>query len=103
MQRRLWTARILPGMLEEYVRRHDQIWPEMAAALRESGITNYSIWNHGDALIGYYECPDLAAAERYKAESGVMQRWSDSMRGIMEMDVDEAGRALRYRQVFELI
>ena len=104
MYRRIWKAKVLPGMLEEYVHRHVEIWPEMAAALRESGVTNYTIWNHGDELIGYYECPDLEAAERYKAQSPVMQRWSESMRGVMEMAADEqTGQALQYRQVFELM
>ena len=103
MQKRVWKARVLPGMLEEYIRRHDEIWPEMSAALRESGISNYTIWSHGSELIGYYECPDIEAAEQYKANSLVMKRWSDSMRGVMEMAVDEeTGGPFQYRQVFEL-
>ena len=28
MERYAWKARVLPGKLEEYIRRHDQIWPE---------------------------------------------------------------------------
>ena len=48
----VWKGEILPGMRDEYFRRHDEIWPEMATALKESGITNYSIWNHGNELIG---------------------------------------------------
>ena len=91
-------------MLDEYIRRHDEIWPEMAASLREAGITNYTIWNHGDTLIGYYECPDLEASEAYKAHSEVMKRWNESMRGIMEMQKDEAtGKTAVYRQIFELM
>lgn len=104
MQRRVWCARLLPGKLEEYIRRHDEIWPEMVASLRESGITNYTIWNHGDMLIGYYECPDLEAAERYKAQSDVMKRWSESMEGIMEMQKDECtSKTAVYRQIFEMM
>lgn len=102
MEKRVWKARVLPGMLAEYRRRHDEIWPEMAAALQESGIRNYTIWNNGDELIGYYECPDLEAAERYKAASPVMQRWSRSMEGIMEMERSASGEAIRYECIFEL-
>ena len=104
MQRRVWKARVLPGMLGEYQRRHDEIWPEMADALRACGITNYTIWNHGSELIGYYECPDLEAAERQRMQSPVMQRWSESMTGIMEMERDpESGATKQYRQIFELL
>lgn len=104
MQRKVWSARVLPGMLEEYIRRHNEIWPEMLVALREAGVTNYTIWNHGDILIGYYECPDLQASETYKAHSEVMKRWNKSMQGIMEMQKDECtGKTAVYRQIFEMM
>ena len=35
---------------DEYIKRHDEIWPEMTEMLNESGIHNYSIWNVGDEL-----------------------------------------------------
>ena len=42
-------------------------------------------------------------AERYKAASEVMQRWSRSMEGIMEMERDASGEVARYECIFELI
>jgi hypothetical protein len=35
-----------PGMREEYRARHDAIWPELVALLREAGIGDYSIFLH---------------------------------------------------------
>ena len=103
MDRCIWKARVLPGKLAEYERRHREIWPEMAEALRACGITNYTIWNSGSELIGYYECPDLDYADRCKAESEVIRCWGESMRGIMELETDpETGNVLRFRQIFEL-
>ena len=29
MERYAWKATVLPGKLEEYIRRHNEIWPEM--------------------------------------------------------------------------
>lgn len=43
------------SMMEEYKRRHDNIWPEVAEIIRTAGIRNYSIWNFDDILVGYYE------------------------------------------------
>ena len=57
--RYVWKARVLPGKLEEYKKRHDEIWPEMTEVLNQAGIHNYTIWNHSDELFGYYECDDL--------------------------------------------
>ena len=36
MERFAWKGRIKPGMAEEYKRRHDEIWPEMKALLKEA-------------------------------------------------------------------
>ena len=44
MERYAWKATVLPGMLEEYIRRHDNIWPEMKEVLSAAGIRNYTIW-----------------------------------------------------------
>jgi L-rhamnose mutarotase len=40
---------------EEYKKRHDTIWKEVASVLKKAGYKNYSIWNYGDLLFGYYE------------------------------------------------
>ena len=34
MERYAWKATIKEGMLEEYIRRHDAIWPELVAVLK---------------------------------------------------------------------
>ena len=101
MERYTWKARVLPGKLEEYIRRHDEIWPEMTAVLNEAGIRNYTIWNLRDELFGYYECEDLAHALRVQAESPVVARWNVSMEGIMVMDGDPVtGVQSELKQVF---
>ena len=56
MERFAWKGRIKPGMAEEYKRRHDKIWPEMKALLKEAGICNYTILSDGVELFGYYVC-----------------------------------------------
>ena len=33
-----FRMQLKPGMVAEYRRRHDEIWPELAQALREAGI-----------------------------------------------------------------
>ena len=66
-------------MLEEYTRRHNEIWPELVELLKAAGICNYTIWNVGNELFGYYECEkgvDFAA--KTQADSPIVM--------IMEMD-----------------
>ena len=102
MDRYAWKATVKEGMLEEYVRRHNEIWPELTEVLRQAGIRNYTIWNCGSELFGYYECEkgaDYAAA--VQAGSPVVDRWNDYMKDVMVMEMDPVtGAQPRLTQVF---
>ncbi len=104
MERYAWKARILPGKRDEYVKRHNEIWPEMVEVLKEAGIRNYSIWIVGDEVFGYYECEkgaDFAAA--HQAQSPVVDRWNEYMKDVMDMEMDpETGAQPKLEEVFYL-
>ncbi|HPJ02702.1 MAG TPA: L-rhamnose mutarotase [Candidatus Limiplasma sp.] len=103
MEKRAWKALLKPGMKAEYIKRHDEIWPEMTEVLKAAGICNYTIWNIGDELFGYYECEKgVAYAEKVQAESPVVARWNVHMAGLMDMVRDETGAAARLENVFML-
>ena len=89
MDRSAWKAMLKPGMKEEYKRRHDAIWPEMVALLKAAGIRNYTIWNVGDELFGYYECEKgLDYAASVQAESPIVDKWNQYMDDVMTMPLD---------------
>ena len=101
MERFMWTARIKPGKLDEYIKRHDEIWPEMTEVLNQAGIRNYTIWNHSAQVIGYYECESVEYAAKVQSESSVVDRWNEYMEDVMEMEMDpETGTAVLLEQVF---
>ncbi|MBO5059900.1 MAG: L-rhamnose mutarotase [Clostridia bacterium] len=101
MERYAWKARIVPGKLDEYVRRHDEIWPEMTQVLNESGIHNYTIWNTGDELFGYYECESIEYASKVQRESEVVKKWDEYMKDILVMEKDPVtGAQPLLKQVF---
>jgi len=83
MQKRTFVLRLAPGMEQEYIRRHQAIWPEMVAMLRQAGICNYSIWLWRDLLFGYYQSEDLQRTDAVKAMSDVQARWSRYMADII--------------------
>lgn len=102
MERFAWKATVLPGKLDEYIRRHDEIWPEMTKVLDEAGVHNYTIWQVGDELFGYYEAEQgIEFAARVQAQSAVVDRWNEYMKDVMVMDIDPAtGTSYQLRQVF---
>ena len=102
MERYAWKAIVLDGMLEEYRKRHDEIWPEMLEVLKEAGIKNYTIWNVGNELFGYYECvKDASYAAKVQAESPVVDKWNEYMKDVMVMVMDpETGAQPKMECVF---
>lgn len=104
MERYAWKAVVKDGMLDEYIRRHDAIWQELVDVLKSAGICNYSIWNVGNELFGYYECEKgIAFAAKTQAESAVVDRWNDFMKDVMTMELDPAtGAQPMLREVFRL-
>ncbi len=101
MERYAWKATVLPGKLEEYIHRHDNIWEEMKQVLTEAGIRNYTIWNVGNELFGYYECDSVAQAAKIQADSPVVDRWNAYMKDVMLMELDPVtGAQPLIKQVF---
>lgn len=101
MERYAWRAASTSGKLAEYKRRHDEIWPEMKAVLAAAGIRNYTIWNVGDELFGYYECDSVEYASRVQAESEVVKKWDEYMKDVMIMEPDPVtGAQPRLERVF---
>lgn len=89
MEKYAWRGKIVPGMQEEYKKRHDNIWPEMKEVLADAGIVNYSIWMQGKELFGYYECEKgVEYAAKVQAESNVVKKWDEYMKDILIMEKD---------------
>lgn len=104
MERMAWKAKVKDGMLDEYIRRHNEIWPELKDLLKEAGIANYTIWNVGSDLFGYFECEKgVAFAEKTQAQSEIVDRWNEYMKNVMVMEMDSVtGAQPKLRQVFRL-
>lgn len=101
MERYAWKAQVKPGKLEEYKKRHAEIWPEMTQMLNDAGIHNYTIWNVGNELFGYYECESIEFASKVQAESEVNARWDQFMKDVMVMEKDPVtGAQPLLKQVF---
>src|ERR1700733_4743799 len=85
MQRICFVLQVKPERLAEYKERHRKVWPEMQAALRETGWTNYSLFLREDGLlVGYLETPDFDAALHGMAAQEVNARWQREMAPFFE-------------------
>ena len=104
MQRVCFQLQVKPELIPEYTRRHAAIWPDMAAALKDNGWNNYSLFLRPDGLlIGYFETPSLEAAQAGMAATEVNTRWQAEM-GEFFVDLDGAPDTgfLQLTEVFHL-
>ena len=103
MQKYAFRMMLNPGMAEEYRRRHDAIWPELVALLKEAGVQDYSI--HLDpetnTLFGVLWRPDDHGMEDLPAHP-VMQRWWAHMADIMQTRPDNEPVAVPLVPMFHL-
>jgi L-rhamnose mutarotase len=83
MQRVCFVLHVKPERLEEYRERHRDVWPDMLAALRETGWRNYSLFlRHDGLLVGYLETDDFERARANMAQREVNERWQREMGGF---------------------
>jgi len=97
-----FVLRVRAGREDEYLRRHDEIWPDMAAALREAGILHYEIWLHPPTRMLFAHQIRRRDASPSPAGEAVMARWRAYMADVLEMDGDRPVRETLARQ-FRLV
>ncbi len=103
MQKFAFRMQLNPGMEAEYRARHDAIWPELVALLKEAGIEDYSI--HLDpeshALFGVLWRRDDHGMEDMPAHP-VMRKWWAHMADLMQTHPDGAPIAVPLVPMFHL-
>lgn len=100
-----FRMQLKPGTVDEYKRRHDELWPDLAQALRDAGIFDYSIFLDEEtlALFAVLKIADGAPIAELPKQS-VMAHWWDYMADLMEVEPDgdprNRPREWPLRQVF---
>ena len=104
LHRVCFLLQVRPERLDDYKLRHQAVWPDMLAALRDTGWHNYSLFLKDDGLlVGYFETPSLEAARSGMASREVNARWQAEMAPFF-VDLEGApGQGfLRLTEVFHL-
>lgn len=83
---------IRAGQIAEYRRRHDEIWPEMVAALKASGIVHYDIFLHEQSSRVFGHLLRIREPDPAAPVDEVIIRWRRAMADVLEMDGDQPRR-----------
>src|SRR5688572_29440402 len=101
--RKAFKMKLRPGMAAEYKKRHDAVWPEVLELIRQSGVSNYSIFLDPETNI-------LFAVQEVSGNKGsqdlgnnpVIQKWWEYMADIMETNPDSSPVNSELSEVFHL-
>ncbi len=93
--RTCFLLKVRTEKIEEYKVRHAQVWPEMLAALRQTGWRNYSLFLRPDGIVvGYCETDDFDHCRAAMKLHPVNQRWQAEMAPLFDSpngaDADDA-------------
>ena len=103
MTRHAFKMRLKPGAAVEYKKRHDEIWPELAAELRAAGVSGYSIFLDEETLT-LFAVQKLGDGNTAAAlpNSPIVRKWWDYMAPLMETNFDHSPVAKPLAEVFHL-
>jgi len=95
--------KLKPGFKDEYIKRHDEVWPGIVELIKRSGISDYSIFLDDETNIlfavqkvsGEASSQDLGAVE-------IQQKWWDYMSDIMEANPDNSPVTVHLDEVFHM-
>src|SRR4051812_28424214 len=90
MDRVSFLMRVKDGYRDEYIRRHQEVWPEVLAEQQRAGIRKMAIYMKGADLFLYMEVEDYAKAVRLLSQSPAALRWEEYMAPIMDDIGDQA-------------
>ncbi|MDB5242174.1 MAG: rhaM [Spirosoma sp.] len=101
MQQIAFTMRLKPGNEAEYQRRHDEIWPELSAALTDAGVRDYSIFldRQTGTLFAVQRRTDTHTADALPSLP-IVQRWWAYMADLMDTNPDNSPVVTTLEPVF---
>jgi L-rhamnose mutarotase len=103
MIRKAFLMTLKPGTREEYMRRHNPIWPELESVLKDHGVSNYSIFLDDEThrLFAYAE---LESEQQWNqiAQTDACRRWWTHMSELMLTNPDDSPLAISLDEVFHL-
>jgi L-rhamnose mutarotase len=103
MKRLAFKMKLHVGKTDEYKRRHDQLWPELEALLKQTGISDYSIFldEKTNDLLGVMNINDAKAMDSLP-DHPVMKKWWAYMKDIMDCNPDNSPVSVPLAEVFYL-
>jgi L-rhamnose mutarotase len=97
-----FKMKLKPGFSEEYKRRHDAIWPDLSALLKQNGVSDYTIFldEETNTLFAVQQLSGQGSQDLGREE--IVQKWWAYMADIMDTNPDNSPVSVPLKEVFHL-
>ena len=104
MIRKAFVMQVNPDAHKEYAHRHNPIWPELEAVLKDHGAHRYAIYLDRERSL-LFATVEIDSEERWNAvaSTDVCQRWWKHMRDVMPSNPDNSPVSTEIREVFHMV
>ncbi len=101
MQRLAFKMYLDEGQKEEYRKRHNEIWPELKKLLKDSGVSEYSIFldEETNVLFAFQKVSGEGGSQDL-GQTGIVKKWWAFMADIMKTNPDNSPVSIPLEEVF---
>ena len=101
MQRLAFKMYLNEGQKEEYRKRHNALWPELRQMLKDSGVSEYSIFLDEETNILFaFQKVSGGEGSQDLGQTEIVQKWWAFMADIMKTNPDNSPVSIPLEEVF---
>lgn len=103
MNRLAFKMHLNQGQKEEYIKRHNEIWTELKRLLKDSGVSEYSIFldEETNTLFAFQKVEDDGGSQDL-GKMEIVKKWWDFMADVMKVNPDNSPVSVELEEVFYL-
>jgi len=91
------------GQKEVYMKRHDELWPELSKLLKENGVSEYSIFfDEETSILFAFQKVSGAGGSQDLSTNEIVKKWWNFMADIMQVNADNSPVSVPLEEVFYL-
>lgn len=101
MKRLAFKMHLDKGQKEEYIKRHNEIWPELKRLLKDAGVREYSIFldEESNTLFAFQKVSGDGGSQNL-SETELVKLWWNYMADIMKTNPDNSPVTVELEEVF---
>lgn len=101
MKRLAFKMHLDKGQKEEYIKRHNEIWPELKRLLKDAGVSEYSIFldEESNTLFAFQKVSGDGGSQNL-SETELVKLWWNYMADIMKTNPDNSPVTVELEEVF---